>query len=402
MLRSQGMIVQRVDAGNTPVVPVRVASPNPARSAAAAQQAPTAPSIVKTRWGSEKKLTLIFQQLAQLLRAGIPPDRAFAEVSSRVSSGYYSPSLAEVSEHTRNGGRISEVLRRYPYLYPPHIPGLIRAGEDGGFLPEAMREVADQASASYKFKRWFHWLGLMALSMMLGLVLFKAMFNGFEGAFNKAWKSYSQEDGVSSFGSSFGQQVLRFLPWLLLGMLGLYLVRLAWQSLANRNLRHALVLWVPTVGKRARTEGVSYFGWSLSMLSRGGLSPRSAWVAACEAVPNQAMRAKLEAAASGAAENVKLSELLLRSGQLPEEFAPMVQTGELAGDVPGSLMHLVQHERNEFEMKDMQAKRRAGCWIGLLSVLGTALIYYMFYGQNYKRMLDSVQEDIENPSGEAR
>lgn len=400
LLRARGLTVDRIGANDFAPTP---ASPGPvSRTAAAPAPRPLSVDTVesepiKTRWGSDKKLTLIFQQLAQLLRAGIAPDRAFAEIASRTSSAYYSDSLAAVGRHARDGGRISDAIRRYPYLYPSHIAGLIRAGEEGGFLPEAMNEVAEQVQASYKFKRWFHWLGLMALSMLLGLVLFKAMFNGFEGAFNKAWKGYSQENGVQAFGGQFGQQVVRFLPWLLLGLVCLYLLRLAWQSLANRPLRHRLVLWVPTVGKRAKTEAFGYFGWALAMLSRGGAAPRTAWLAACEACPNLEVRRRLESAALRSDEGVKLSEMLYRSRQLPEEFGPMVQTGEMAGDVPSALMHLAQNEKNEFGIKDLQAKRRAGCWIGLLSVLGTGIVYYMFYGQNYQRMMDTVIEDIENP-----
>jgi type II secretory pathway component PulF len=86
----------------------------------------------------------------------------------------------------------------------------------------------------------------------------------------------------------------------------------------------------------------------------------------------------------------KLSDALGRTQLVPQEYAPMVQTGEITGDIPGQLFMASQATQNEFETQDKFARGRVGCWILLLFLLGGVILFGMFYGDLYPKLFKEI------------
>jgi type II secretory pathway component PulF len=308
-------------------------------------------------------------------------------MASRMRREDYREAMMKVAQCAGEGIPISDVLASYPDLFPSHVVGLVRAGEVGGFLPEACTAVAQQAEASHKFRRslWFVWA--VAINFILvppfAYLFYRALPRGYEliessGASDPA-------GGIQQMAKAFSQlfwwpiapvaAVIYLITW------GVY----AWLNSRPMTLkRHGLSLHTPVLGGRAKNEGLSLFSWVLSKVAQSGASPHRSWDIGMEAVPNLALKEKLRTAAARLHSGERLSTAFYETKLFPDEYAPMVATGEMTGDVPGMLQRLSEMSRQEFDVSTTKSK--AAAWVMssvtiaiTMGIIALAIILTLYY-----------------------
>ena len=390
--------------------PARSAAPMPSR------QAPPPPNpaaiapkpvgqIVRTKAGSDKQRFFLFSQLASALRAGINPAQAFHEIAQR-SAAQFAPSLEVAAQEATMGTPLSTVFERYPDLYPEHVVGTVRAGEVAGFLPDALDEVARQAQNAHSFRRWFFWVWFITLNFALSIpgmwVVTRSMLGTYDaidktGGMDASGNQMNPGEASASFMSVLWHETL--WPW---GPLTLLIYGIVWaiyqyyMSSTAKRLRHRVGLKIPVYGARARHENVARFAWTMSRVSRAGVSPARAWQLAAESVPNLTFRDELVGAGSNLHGSERMSDLFHRTTIFPEEYAPMVATGEYTGDISGALDRLSQVSEGEFVAAQNWAKVRSGCWGALGCFLTSAIMlgmfWYAWYYELPKKVLSGFDE----------
>ena len=348
--------------------------------------------IVRTKRGTDKANTFLFSQLASFFRAGINPAEAFTRLSSTHPKPWYRESLTEAAKATAEGLRFSQVLERYPDLYPPHIAGMIRAGEEGGFLVEATEAVAEQTNESLKFNRW----PLFLFWWVFGNIIFLPPCIALSSALEKMTDTFFGPNATPGADGPtvMMQATLHALLWPV-GPLTILSTAVCWGSywwwmqLKQRMLRHRALLRVPTIGKRARSESLATFAWVLSMVSRAGIAPRTAWNVAAGAMPNLALGERMRQVGVQMHDGTKLSEAIYNSGVVPEEYGPIVSNGELVGDVSSALMTISTASRDDFARADGMSKMRMGCW-GTLVIALVFLASGIMIAKFYTHMIPTV------------
>jgi type II secretory pathway component PulF len=345
---------------------------------------PSTPSAkrepVRTRPGTDKDIYFVFSQLQSYAQSGSNPVQALTNVGNNCPRKDYGDALLEAADAAKEGRPISEVFERYVDLFPPHVVGMVRAAEQGGFFPEAYGFLTDQAHASHKFRIWFKWL--LAVAIMVGacLPLTVLMVRAALDSWDVQEKTGGAASGWGTLFSSIGHEIIWPTgPVILALVAGFWSYGLFWKSLPRRPLRHRLALLVPSVNKRARSESLSVFAWTLANLSKVGLAPKTVWELAVGTVPNLAIKQQLGETGQRMGEQTRLSEAMTMSQQMPDEYAPIVQTGEVTGDVPGALMRASQSQLEEFKASDQASKVRVGCWMLLLMVVGSLIMFAIFY-----------------------
>ncbi|MBI3721996.1 MAG: type II secretion system F family protein, partial [Fimbriimonas ginsengisoli] len=118
--------------------------PGPGAPAPSTKASVASSPVIRTPRGSDKDRFFLFSQTAAALRAGINPAEFFSNMAPRVPPRFRG-SMSALSAAAAEGTAISAVLAQYPNLYPSSVVGLVRAGEQGGFLPEACDTVARAA-----------------------------------------------------------------------------------------------------------------------------------------------------------------------------------------------------------------------------------------------------------------
>ncbi len=357
------------------------------------EQTATTLPIVKTRWGTARDIYFLFSQLASYVRSGVNPAQACANLAQRTTRQDFRRSLEEAAQSSGEGTRLSAVLRRYPYLYPPHVVGILSAGEAGGFLPEACDTIAGQADESRRFFRIFGCLGIVAASTV-------SILPGGVWAIRSALRVLAEQDKAGGTASPIGTVLSEFgkeLLWpvgpiTLAALLTLWLLRLWWSSMPMRLRRHGATLRAPILGKRAWSEGMALFAWALACMSRAGAGPRSSVLAAAEAIPNLAVRARIDEIGRSMADNTRLSDALGASPHIPEVFKPLIHTGEMTGDLASQLEIASKASREDQQDVERAAKARIGCWVVLLLAIGMVLLMYLVYGVFYGNLFDQLDE----------
>lgn len=335
----------------------------------------------RTRRGSDKERFFLFTQISNFLRAGVNPHQAFGDMGSRIRREDYREAMLAVAQHAAEGVPISEVLAAYPDLFPTHVVGMVRAGEVGGFLPEAAQAVAQQAEAAHKFRRSLWMLWAAGINLFLVFPVAYLFYRGVPRAYEITEQSGAQDmgGGLSAFGAAFWELIKWPVGPAALLIYTLTILFYKWVNSRPMALkRHGWSLATPVLGGRAKNEGLSLFSYVLSKVAQAGVPPYRSWELALESVPNLALREKLRGAGSKLHSGERLSKAFYDSRLFPDEYAPMMATAEMTGDVPGTLQKLSEMGRHEFELST--SKSKASAWVitstAVIVTMGVIVIFF--------------------------
>lgn len=362
----------------------------------------TAPKkATRTPEGTDKDRMFLFSQFAAALKAGISPADFLQNVAVR-TRGIYRGSLEKMAEAAREGTPMSAVMELYPDLYPVHVVALTRAGEVGGFLPEALETIAQQAEQAHKFKRWFAWIWFVIINAALsipGIIIITK-------AATMAWRETEArggEVGQKEVLGFVGHYALQRLIWPIgpasIGFyLALYLLWRIYLGRLSRPFRHQVAISWPAFGPRARAENMAIFSWTMGKLTNSGIPYQSAWQLAAASAPNDVMARRLGNLGQKVGGEQPISSAMVMDRNLfPPEYANVVGTAEFTGDIPGALDQISRLSRGEYESAQNAAKIRGGCWGALGCTVTAAAILGLFMYWYYYQLIPEVTR-IDGPN----
>lgn len=114
---------------------------------------------------SLSKVGLLYEQLADLLKAGVPMLRALKVLSEQSSDPNFSRILREVQEDVAGGDTLADALEKHPNAFPHLQVGMIRAGEKGGFLEDVLLRLSEFVSRQDALRNKF--IGSMIYPVIL-------------------------------------------------------------------------------------------------------------------------------------------------------------------------------------------------------------------------------------------
>jgi Type II secretory pathway, component PulF len=89
-----------------------------------------------------KDLAVMSRQLATMVAAGLSLLKALSILAEQTESKKLARTLSIVRTQVETGSSLSEALGRHEGVFPPLMVHLVRAGEVGGFLDQALESVA--------------------------------------------------------------------------------------------------------------------------------------------------------------------------------------------------------------------------------------------------------------------
>lgn len=380
--------------------PIQQPSPRNAPQQVVNMPAPPQPKVFRTAAGSDKDRFFLFSQIASGLRAGINPAEFFMQIAPR-TKGVYRDSLQRLGNSASEGIAMSAVMSQYPDLYPPSVVAGVRAGEVGGFLPDACEMIAQQAENAHRFKRFFWWVSTVVISALVcvpGILIFRV-------GFLASWDATEARGGSSNSSTvlaDMGHAAWKAFMWpygpvTAVVALALFLMWRFSLASASRPIRHKLGLGWPVFGNRAKHENLTIFSWTMSKLTSAGLPHQQAWDMAAAAVPNMAMQTRLEQVGERISRSEKISDVVHSSELFPQEYAPVMATAEYTGNLPGALEQLSQTSRAEFDAQQNYAKYRGGCWGCLATVITGAFIIGVAMYMYYRELPAKILKDMDTP-----
>lgn len=98
---------------------------------------------------SLKDKIIFTQQLAMMIKAGLPLVEAFTALEEQTENKYFSKTIAEIADEVKGGKALSETLAKYPKIFNNLFISIVRSGEKSGKLDEVLERLADQLQKDY-------------------------------------------------------------------------------------------------------------------------------------------------------------------------------------------------------------------------------------------------------------
>lgn len=89
------------------------------------------------------KIGPMYEQLADLLRAGVPILRSLEVLTQQASSPGLAQVMREVRDDVSSGDSMADSMLKHPHVFPELHASMVRAGERGGFLEDVLQRLSD-------------------------------------------------------------------------------------------------------------------------------------------------------------------------------------------------------------------------------------------------------------------
>ena len=298
---------------------------------------------------------LIFnQQLATLLRAGMPILQSLELLQGSQTGAYFREVLTRILEDVRSGVSLSDAFAAqggiFPKLYCATILAGERAGELVGVLTRYIHHQQMLEAVWRKVKSALTYpVVLLSLSSALVVVLvtyviprFSTLYLGFGADLPLPTKLVL---GFSAFVQSNGL-------YLLSGLAAAYLLSRRWlRSDAGIIALDRAKLKIPFVGSILHLFALSQFVRSLGTLIAGGTPLVNSLEIASGTVTNRAIGEPLARVAPRVREGQALWTSLEGTGLFPGLSIAMVKVGEATGALEGMLINVSQFYDESIEVR---------------------------------------------------
>jgi type IV pilus assembly protein PilC len=278
---------------------------------------------------------LIFnQELATLLKAGLPLVQSLDILRKRVPNPVFRAALNDVHERVRSGTALSEAFEAQGLFSGVYTASLM-AGEKSGSLETVIRRYVQHvkvlASArSQVVSALIYPVILLVLSaVVVGLIVFKVVpaFADFYAQFDNAELPFSTQIVVAISTNLLNSALLVALS---VGAIAAFLT--VWfRQPAQRRRLHAWILRLPYFGPLARRFATAQLSRTLATLLSGGIPLVNALDIVARSAGNRAIAEHLSDVARQVREGSSLAGALAQRDLFPHVAVEMVEVGESTG-----------------------------------------------------------------------
>ena len=296
-------------------------------------------------------LLLIFgQELAALLKAGLPLLQSLDVMLERQKDPTFRASLANVREKVKSGVAISEAFKAEGELYPPILSASLVAGERSGSLETVLRRFVQYLRLTQALKKKAISVSvypIVLFTVMTALVFvmlvyvipqFQSFYEGLNAQLPTPTRVLMAISGA----------IRENIPWILLTLAAGVVTLLVWLRRPESTVKvDRMLLRIPYLGRLMRMYATSQLARTLSTLLTGGLPLLNAIDVAANSIGNRAMAVAVARATPQIREGKSLTTALESTGMLENLALEMVKVGEQTGalgDMLGSVAEFYDEE----------------------------------------------------------
>jgi type IV pilus assembly protein PilC len=278
---------------------------------------------------------LIFnQELATLLKAGLPLVQSLDILRRRLPHPTFRAAVNDIHERVRSGTSLSEAFEAQQ-LFSPIYTASLMAGEKSGSLEQVLRRYVQhmkvlQAARTQVVSALIYPVILLLLSLVVvGLIVFQVVpeFAEFYAQFQGAQLPLPTQIVVAISTNLVASAGLIFVT-----VVSLTAALIWWLRRPGQRRRiHAAMLKLPYFGPLARRFATAQVSRTLATLLYGGIPLVNALDISARSTGNRAIAGHLEAVAQEVREGSSLSGALAKRDLFPNVAVEMVEVGESTG-----------------------------------------------------------------------
>jgi type IV pilus assembly protein PilC len=301
---------------------------------------------------STREFLVFNQELATLLKAGMPLVQSLDILRQRLPNPVFKAVLDDIHERVRAGSSISEAFEAQGELFPGVYTATLFAGEKSGNLEQVLRRyVAYTKVISAVRRRTISALVyptiLLVLSIIVVAIIMLKVVPEFASFYDQFGRELPASTRVIVAISTF---VSNYLFFILGAIVAAGIAFWYWLQRPGERVRvDHVVLGLPLAGPTVRKYSTSQAARTLATLLGGGIPLVNALEISARSIGNQFMARELHLAAQQVREGRALAQAMNERGQFPDVAIKMVEVGESTGALQDMLNSLADFYDEEIE-----------------------------------------------------
>jgi type IV pilus assembly protein PilC len=301
---------------------------------------------------SSREFLVFNQELATLLKAGMPLVQSLDILRQRVANPTFKAILDGVYEKVKAGTALSEAFSEHHGQFPAVYSASLMAGERSGSLDEVIRRyVAYEKVIGAVKRRTISALIYPAILVVLMVGLIGIIVVRVIPAFSSFYTNFDRELPLSTrIVVGISDALVTNLWLIVLGVIAAVVLAAGWvRQPGNRHQVDAMLLRLPWAGETARKFATSQFARTLATLLGGGLPLVNGLEVAGGAMTNRYLAKEVEALTLRVREGESFARAMLARGVFPDVAVKMVEVGESTGALQEMLNSLADFYDEEIE-----------------------------------------------------
>jgi len=301
---------------------------------------------------STREFLVFNQELATLLKAGMPLVQSLDILRQRVDNPVLKSVLDDVYSRVRGGSSLSEAFEAHGAMFPGVYNASLMAGEKSGSLEQVIRRYVTYAKVIAAVKRRtisapVYPLILTVLSLIVvSIIVLKVVpaFSSFYGQFGKELPLSTRVIvAVSNF-------LVSYFPLIVVALIAGAIAFWLWvRKPGQRVYFDRLLLRLPFAGGVVQKFSTAQAARTLATLLGGGIPLVNSLEIAARSIGNRFMADQLLTAGHQVREGSALAAAMLERGTFPDVAIKMVEVGESTGALQEMLNSLADFYDEEID-----------------------------------------------------
>jgi general secretion pathway protein F len=306
---------------------------------------------------SRTDLVVWTRQLASLVAAGLPLERALTALSEEAATPAQRDLVAQLRAEVNAGAPLAQALAMHPREFDDLFVAVIGSGEQSGRLSQVLGQLANDLEAAHTMRSKLLAASLYpaivsAVALLIVLFLLAYVVPQVAQVFTSTQRNLPWLTVVMLTLSQWVQALWLWLMLLL--MVGAVVLRLALRQPIFRQQFDNTWLRLPLVGRLSLGYNAARFASTLALLVGAGVPMLKALQTAAQTLSNMALRDDALQAIELVREGAPLASALSQNKRLPSLLSMFARLGEQTGQLPQMLQHAADHLGSEVQRRALQ------------------------------------------------
>jgi general secretion pathway protein F/type IV pilus assembly protein PilC len=292
---------------------------------------------------SSRVLATFYAQLADLLHSGVPLLRSLDLLERQNTNPTLSEVVREVRARVADGTGLAQAMAQHPRCFNELAISMVRAGQEGGFLEDVLRRIADFTEHQEDLKSKV--TGALAYPIFLagvGFIVLNVLIIFFVPKFEPIFKKLEEKGELPALTEwivSISHVLQRYGVWVALGAaLIIYFIR-RWAATESGRMKvDALRLKLPGAGTIFLNLALVRFTRILGTLLHNGIPILQALKIAKDSTGNRVLSQAIDKSAENIKGGDSLAAPLAASHYFPRDVVAMVSVGEESNNLETVLL----------------------------------------------------------------
>lgn len=296
---------------------------------------------------------LFAEELSTLINSGVPISQALNILEKQLKNPRLKAAVGDLAKSVESGLSLSSSIQKHPSIFSPVFVNMIRAGEIGGTLDEALNNLAIQLTKDHELItkiRGAMTYPAVIMVAMVGAVIY--LMTTIVPQLGSMFAELNAELPASTKSLILISQALTkygFVTFSLLGVFIYLFVQIEKKFIPFRRLMHKLFIILPPLNNLIIKMNVAHFARTLSSLLKSGVSIVESLTIVADSTGNILFKEAIEKTADKVKDGVPIAVVLREYKIFPILVPQMISVGEETGSLDTILNKIANFYEREVD-----------------------------------------------------